>query len=106
MVVVMGSDFGRTNKYNSDGGKDHWPIGSFIVMEKNQSWTNRVIGETDELHFARKVNPGTLQRDDAAGTLIYPKHVHKGLREYLGIGDSAESRMFPFSNTETLPLFG
>ncbi|MYB54189.1 MAG: DUF1501 domain-containing protein, partial [Acidobacteriia bacterium] len=44
MVVVMGSDFGRTNKYNSDLGKDHWPIGSFIIMEKNQGWTNRVIG--------------------------------------------------------------
>ena len=106
MVVVMGSDFGRTNKYNADAGKDHWPIGSFIVMEKNQSWTNRVIGETDELHFARKVNPTTLQRDDAAGTLIYPKHIHKALRQYLGIGNSAESRLFPFSNAETLPFFG
>ena len=30
MVVVMGSDFGRTNKYNSQEGKDHWPIGSFV----------------------------------------------------------------------------
>ena len=52
MVVVMGSDFGRTNKYSAQGGKDHWPIGSFIVMEKNQHWANRVVGETDELHFA------------------------------------------------------
>ena len=106
MVVVMGSDFGRTNRYNGDAGKDHWPIGSFIVMEKNRSWTNRVIGETDELHFARKVNPGTLQRDDVAGTLIYPKHIHKALRRYLGIGNSAESRLFPFSDAVMLPLFG
>ena len=52
MVVVMGPDFGRTNKYNADLGKDHWPIGSFIIMEKNQGWTNRVVGETDERHFA------------------------------------------------------
>ena len=106
MVVVMGSDFGRTNKYNADAGKDHWPIGSFIVMEKNRSWTNRVIGETDELHFARKVDPRTLQRDDAAGTLIYPRHFHKALRQYLGIGNSVESRLFPFSNAETMPFFG
>ena len=86
LVVVMGSDFGRTNFYNSGDGKDHWPIGSFVIMEKNQSWTNRAIGVTDELHFAQKVNPETLERDDKNGTIIYPKHVHKALRSYLGVG--------------------
>ena len=105
LVVVMGSDFGRTNKYNAELGKDHWPIGSFIVMEKNRTWTNRVVGETDELHFARKVNPTTLQRDDAAGTLIHPKHIHKALRKYLGVADTPESQRFPFNNTAELPLF-
>ena len=106
MVVVMGSDFGRTNHYNSEQGKDHWPIGSFIVMEKNRSWTNRVVGETDELHFARKVNLATLQRDDASGLIIHPKHIHKALRRYLGVESTVESQMFPFHNTEDLPLFG
>lgn len=86
MVVVMGSDFGRTNRYNADGGKDHWPIGSFIVMEKNRSWANRVVGETDELHYARKVNLATLQRDDTGGAILHPKHIHKALRRYLEIG--------------------
>ena len=105
LVVVIGSDFGRTNHYNADAGKDHWPIGSFVVMEKNRPWTNRVVGETDELHFAHKVNPSSLQRDDVRGTLIHPKHIHKALRKYLGIGDLAESRKFPFGNTEDLPLF-
>ena len=105
LVVVIGSDFGRTNHYNADAGKDHWPIGSFVVMEKNRPWTNRVVGETDELHFAHKVNPSSLQRDDVGGTLIYPKHIHKALRKYLGIEGLAESRKFPFGNTEDLPLF-
>ena len=105
MVVVMGSDFGRTNKYNAEEGKDHWPIGSFLVMEKNRSWTNRVVGETDELHFARRINPSTLLRDDAAGTLIHPKHIHKALRKYLGVADSEASLRFPFNGTEELPLF-
>ena len=105
LVVVMGSDFGRTNKYNAEAGKDHWPIGSFIVMEKNRTWTNRVVGDTDELHFAHKINPTTLQRDDAAGTLIHPKHIHKALRKYLGVADIPESRRFPFNNTAELPLF-
>ena len=105
LVVVMGSDFGRTNHYNVDEGKDHWPIGSFIVMEKNQPWANRVVGETDALHFARKVSPTTLERDDTNGTIIHPKHVHKALRRYFGIEDSLGAQRFPFHNTEDFAFF-
>ena len=105
MVVVMGSDFGRTNFYNSQSGKDHWPIGSYIIMEKNQTWTNRMVGETDELHFAYRIDPHNLRRNDMGGTIIYPKHVHKALRRYLGIDNSAGSLRFPFSNTEDFAFF-
>ena len=105
LVVVMGSDFGRTNHYNVDEGKDHWPIGSFIVMEKNQTWTNQVVGETDALHFAHKVRPATLKRDDANGTIIYPKHVHKALRRYFGIEDTLGAQRFPLHNTEDFAFF-
>ena len=105
LVVVIGSDFGRTNLYNSQRGKDHWPIGSYVVMEKNQTWTNRVVGETDELHFARRIDPGNLRRDDLNGTIIYPKHVHKALRRYLGIENSAGCLRFPFNNTEDFDFF-
>ncbi len=106
MVVVMGSDFGRTNFYNSQQGKDHWPIGSFVIMEKNQPWTNREVGETDDLHFARRINPTTLERDDANGTIIYPKHVHTALRRYLGIENTPGAQRFPFNNTEDFAFFG
>ena len=105
LVVVMGSDFGRTNFYNGGDGKDHWPIGSYIVLEKNQPWTNRVVGETDELHFAYRVDPHNLRRDDQGGTIIYPKHVHKALRRYLGIEHSAGALRFPFNNTEDFDFF-
>ena len=106
MVVVLGSDFGRTNSYNSQNGKDHWPIGSFVIMEKNQPWTDRVVGETDDLHFARRINPMSLERDDATGTIIYPKHVHKALRRYLGIENTPGAMRFPFNNTEDFAFFG
>ena len=106
MVVVIGSDFGRTNFYNSGDGKDHWPIGSFVIMEKNRRWTGRAVGETDGLHFAHKMNPLTLRRDDTGGTIIYPKHVHKALRRYMGIEHSAGARRFPFNNTEDFAFFG
>ena len=106
MVVVMGSDFGRTNFYNAQNGKDHWPVGSYVIMEKGQPWTNRVVGETDGLHFAKRINPRTLKLDDAGGTIIYPKHVHKALRRHLGIGNSPGAQRFPFHNTEDLAFFG
>ena len=106
MVVVIGSDFGRTNFYNAQSGKDHWPIGSYIVMEKSQSWAGRAVGETDGLHFAQRVNPRTLRRDDRGGTIIYPKHVHKALRRYLGIENSPGAQRFPFNNTEDFAFFG
>ena len=101
-----GSDFGRTNFYNSQDGKDHWPIGSYVIMEKGQRWTNRVVGETDGLHFAQRINPMTLARDDTNGTIIYPKHVHKALRRYLGIEDSLGAQRFPYNNTEDFGFFG
>ena len=106
MVVVMGSDFGRTNFYNSQNGKDHWPIGSYVIMEKNQRWTNRAVGETDALHYAQRINPTTLKPDDRNGTIIYPKHVHKALRRYLGLENSPGAQRFPFNNTEDFAFFG
>ena len=105
MVVVIGSDFGRTNSYNAQDGKDHWPIGSYVIMEKNQSWTNRTVGETDGLHFAHRIDPQTLRRDDAGGTIIYPKHVHKALRRYFGIENSPGAQRFSFNNTEDFAFF-
>ena len=106
MVVVIGSDFGRTNYYNAQSGKDHWPIGSYIIMEKDQPWTGRAVGETDGLHFAQRVNPRTLRRDDRNGTIIYPKHVHKALRRYLGVENTPGAQRFPFNNTEDFAFFG
>ena len=105
LVVVMGSDFGRTNFYNAGAGKDHWPIGSYVIMEKNQRWTGRAVGETDGLHFAHRIHPRTLRRHDTRGTIIYPKHVHKALRRYFGIENSAGAQRFPFNNTEDFAFF-
>ena len=106
LVVMMGSDFGRTNFYNAADGKDHWPYGSYIIMEKNQRWTGRVVGETDELHFPYRIDPHTLRRNEQDGTLIYPKHVHKALRRYLGIENTPGALRFPFNNTEDFAFFG
>ena len=76
-----------------------------MVMEKNASWTNRVIGSTDELQNAYKIDSSTLQRDDN-GITILPKHLHKALRRHLGLENTAVDQNFRFNGTEDLALFG
>ena len=34
ILLVVGSDFGRTNMYNDGNGKDHWNVGSYMLMEQ------------------------------------------------------------------------
>lgn len=106
LVVVMGSDFSRSPGYNAGQGKDHWPIGSYLVMEKNASYTNRVIGHTDARLNAHPINPNTLERDNFNGVIIKPAHVHKALRKYLGLENSDIAQKFPFDNTEDFSFFG
>jgi hypothetical protein len=105
VTMVIGSDFGRTPYYNATAGKDHWSIGSVVVMEKNASWTNRMVGLTDEGHNALSINSSTMERDDQNGKLIYPKHVHKALRRHLGIENSIVEQNLAFTNTEDFSFF-
>jgi hypothetical protein len=105
ITLVVGSDFGRTPFYNDTNGKDHWPIGSNLIMEQGAGWGNRVVGITDGGHNAIKINPTTLQRDDTAGTIIYPKHVHKALRRHLNIENTLVDSKFMFDDTEDFDFF-
>jgi len=104
VVLVVGSDFSRTNFYNDGIGKDHWPIGSYLVMERGAPWGDRVAGLTDELHFAKPIDPKTL-RESANGVIMTPAHVHKALQEYLGLDLYAAEAGFALRDIETLPLF-
>ena len=106
VVLVVGSDFGRTPYYNSANGKDHWPIGSVMVMQQKASFTNRVVGLTDSGHNALKINPQTLLADNTNGVILRPEHVHKALRKNLGIDSAAATKLFPFSTTEDVAIFG
>ncbi len=105
LVVLVGSDFGRTPHYNSGQGKDHWPIGSYIVMEKNAGFTNRVIGETDGGHNAFSISPSSLQRDSVEGVIIKPAHIHKALRRYLGLEQSSAAQFYQFNSVENFNFF-
>ena len=62
LVLVM-TDFGRTPKINSTGGRDHWPNCFSVVMAGGGVRGGQVIGESDALgEFVkeRPVTPGDL----------------------------------------------
>ena len=104
VVVIVSSDFGRTPYYNSFGGKDHWPINSYLLMQGNQDWGGRVVGKTDPLQNAMAIDPNTLQVSSSA-SLTYPKHVHNALHHYLGIADFAAEAGYGFAQTSLYDFF-
>jgi uncharacterized protein (DUF1501 family) len=104
ILLVVGSDFGRTNMYNDGNGKDHWPIGSYMLMEQGARWGNRVVGASDELHFARKINPNSLDVSDN-GIIVTPAHIHRAVQQYLGLDDFATQNGVGIQNVEDIPLF-
>ena len=105
VVHTMSSDFGRTPYYNAGGGKDHWPIGSALMIKQGASWGNRVVGATTETHSALNINPTTLQVDDSSnGVRIEPKHLQEGMRQLGGVDQSSIAQLFPL-NAENIDFF-
>lgn len=94
--VYVASDFGRTPFYNNNLGKDHWAVGSNLIMKKNAPWAGKAVGSTDANLNAQKVNrvaPSTSK--DANGVILEPKHVMQAMRKQLGIDQSAAALAFP-----------
>jgi len=102
VTIVIGSDFGRTPFSNEGNGKDHWNITSIIAMGAGIT-ENRIIGATNENFEALKLNTSTLQPDDNGIIIITPQHVHRSLRDFLGIQDDLD-KLFPIG-VEKLDLF-
>ncbi len=105
MVIVVGSDFGRTPGYNSGNGKDHWSITSMLAMGAGIPG-NRVIGQTTERHNPMNVDPNTLDPVEGGGVRLKPGHVHRALRRLAGIDQNEIAVRFPIKEKEELALFG
>jgi hypothetical protein len=78
------SEFGRT-PLNAGNGKDHWSVGSQVLMEANPVWGNRVFGASGPKHEQLKINTATGAVDPVDGVVIKPRHIHDAMRKYLGI---------------------
>ena len=103
ILLVIGSDFGRTNFINETNGKDHWPIGSYILMEQGAPWGDRVIGKTDDFILPALSIPRLCVR--APQALMTPHHIHASIRDYLGLTQFATEAGFDTNVGIPLPLF-
>lgn len=74
IILVVGSDFGRTPRYNGGNGKDHWPVGSMLLYGKGIRG-GRTIGKTNYEHEIEPQN----------GVTINNAHIHLALRKLAGV---------------------
>ncbi len=127
VIVVVGSDFGRTTYNGEEGavGKDHFPVTSMVLAGLGSAAAliegGRAIGETSVLRADGTVGNGVVARrvkasggdivvttdDDPDGFVLEPGHIHVALRAALGFcgGDLADR--FPLSTVSpaaVLPL--
>jgi uncharacterized protein (DUF1501 family) len=105
MVIIVGSDFGRTPGYNSGNGKDHWSITSMLLMGKGIPG-DKVIGKTTDRHNPFNVDPNSLAPVEGGGVRLKPGHVHRALRRLAGIDQNPIVTRFPIKEKEELALFG
>lgn len=94
-TIVIGSDFGRTPYYNLNGGKDHWPITSMIVLQGDDKTTGgKVFGASTSDFNSTKVNVSSGLAD-SSGLVLEPAHVNQELRKLLGVADHPLAELFP-----------
>lgn len=102
LTLVVGSDFGRRPYYNKANGRDHWPIGSMMMLGPNIRG-NRVVGATSDGLLPGKINPVSLQLDDSGVVLSY-RDIHLALRKLMAIHNDSLAKTYPIAGL-TLPLF-
>ena len=101
ILLLIGSDFGRTPWYNEQDGKDHYSITSMMMMGPGIDG-GRVIGSTDDSLVPDLLDPDTLELSDD-GIRITPAHIHATLREYLGVDTREVAGAWPLQD-DALPL--
>jgi uncharacterized protein (DUF1501 family) len=104
MVVRVYSEFGRT-PLNNGNGKDHWSIGSQIIMEANPPWGNRVYGASGPRHQQLKIDPATGAVDAVNGQVIKPRNIHAALQKYLGFTTTDPKFAMKVAAAETFDFF-
>ena len=105
VIIVVGSEFGRTPGYNGGNGKDHWSVSSMMFLGKPIT-KKGVIGGTTDGHTVKKVNASTLELDENGISITYA-HINKALRKLAGIeNNKLLAQYYPLpTSLEDLNLF-
>jgi Protein of unknown function (DUF1501) len=108
LYIVVTSDFGRTPRYNTGDGKDHWNVTSMLVSGPNIRG-GRAIGQSDSGHKSLRILPSDVSRtvadSDDAGIRMHPSHIHREMRRVLGVDKAPFIKDFPLSQPDKqLPL--
>jgi len=105
LMVVIGSDFGRTPTYNAAMGKDHWSVGQMLLQTNpsNGIKGNRIIGGTTDTLKYRKVDPDTLEFSDS-GVAIRNSMIHKWFRKFAKIEDDKNVKLYPIAAEHEIDL--
>jgi hypothetical protein len=69
VTVVAWGDFGRTPRFNKDGGRDHWPQVSFGMLAGGGMRTGQVIGSTNK--FGEHADERPVHFRDVFATLYH-----------------------------------
>ena len=72
-LIVLYSDFGRTPKVNGSAGRDHWPVGSAVLIGGGLDG-GRAVGATDDALLSKNVDPSTGLISDT-GIQLNPTHL-------------------------------
>lgn len=113
VLIVMTSDFGRTNRYNDGDGKDHWRVTSSMIWGSpdtnavNHIVGNRCIGSTDVNHKAENITAAQAPRSTPSNIIVRPSHIHNCLRKMVGVDNlRPEFRLDAAQVSEDLDLLG
>jgi uncharacterized protein (DUF1501 family) len=94
-LVVVVSEMTRTPKYNGDGGKDHWPYTSALVMGAGVS-AGKSLGQTNDTLVGQKINLATGSAD-ANGVNLESAHFAAGILQMVGIDPLLYFDELPFT---------
>lgn len=104
LTLLVTSDFGRTPRYNTGDGKDHWNVTSVLASGPGIRG-GRAIGKTDEGHKALRVASGnpsqSVPDSDGSGVRIHAGHIHRDLRVNMGVDKAAFINEFPLPATDS-----
>ena len=82
-LVLVASEMGRTPRHNADGGKDHWPWTSAMLVGSNVAG-GRAYGQTDDW-----LVPGLVDLDSGnpleGGTDVHAANVLRAAAELVGV---------------------